>query len=168
MFGSGLAYGFKQEVLAPLLGGGFGGVQVAITNLADASGLTGTPYVPSVWATNGELINTITGAGSLIAVAHSAVAPGSKLASHPRSRVAVLAYGIVTLAGGWLIPALVRFLSGTGLFRAGGRRGRYAYLPSLPAPLRADQAAGSRSDTYGSGFTSQANQRVLRRLFTAQ
>jgi len=126
--------------------------------------------VPQVWPTNGELINTATGAAALVAVGLSAGGKGQYLQQHPKTRVAVLAYGLTTLIAGWLIPGLVRFLNGTGVFRAGGRRGgsrrgggsRYAFINDVP--LRAGAARGE----YGSGATSQSNQVVLRRLFTAQ
>jgi len=166
-YGSGLAYGFA-EIEAPLVGGLAGAGQVVATNLADAQGTFGKPWVPKVWPTNGELINTATGSTAIILPMLSYAGHGRFLQSHPKTRVAVLAYGIVTLAAGWLIPGLVRWLSG-GVFRAGGRRGgaragRYAYIGN--EPLRADQA--TFSDAYGSGITSQANQTVLRRLFTSQ
>jgi len=167
-YASGLGYGFA-EIEAPLVGGLTGAGQVVATNLADAQGTFGKAWVPQVWPTNGELINTVTGAGGVLAATLSFGGKGRYLASHPKTRVAVLSYGIVTLAAGWLIPAFVRWLQG-GVFRAnrgaGGRRGagRYAYFEN--APLRADQA--TFSDSYGAGVTSQANQLVLRRLFTAQ
>ena len=140
-----------------------------MTTLADSAGTFGTAWVPQVWPTNGELINTISGGVALGAVTYSAAKGGGYLSSHPKTRVAVLAYGLTTLVAGWLIPGLVRFLNGTGVFRAGGRRGggrrgggRYAFTPDMP--LRAQAAQGQ----YGSGATSQSNQVVLRRMFTAQ
>ncbi len=168
-YGSGLAYGFSAEILEPLLGATAGGSQVALTTLADSAGTFGAPWVPQVWPSNGELINTISGGLALGAVTFSAAKGSGYLQQHPKTRVAVLAYGL-TLVAGWIIPGLVRFLNGTGVFRAGGRRGggrrgggsRYAFIPD--SPLRANAARGE----YGSGATSQSNQVVLRRLFTAQ
>ena len=166
-YGNGMAYGFAAEVEAPLAGGLAGTGQVVATNLADAHGVLGKAWVKAVWPNNGELINTVTGAGALTIATLSAAGHGRYLQAHPKTRIAVIAYGVVTLAAGWLIPAFVRWLQG-GVFRASGRRGgaggRYAYLPNTP--LRAD--AATFSDAYGSGITSQANQQVLRRLFTSQ
>jgi hypothetical protein len=167
-YGTGMAYGFSAEVEAPLVGGLAGTGQVVATNLADALGYTGKAFVPSVWPTNGELINTSTGTTALGLVTLSALGHGRYLQVHSKTRAALLVYGIVTLAGGWLIPGLVRVLQG-GVFRAAGRRGagRYAYLPY--PPVRADRGAARQGlADYGSGITSQANQQVLRRLFTAQ
>jgi hypothetical protein len=165
---TGLAYGFSNEVLAPLAGGLAGAGQVAVTNVLDAQGSLGKAIVPQVWPTNGELINTVTGGAALGAVTLAASGHGSYLRSRPKALVAVLSYGVITLAAGWLIPGLVRVLSNSGVFRAGARRGggRFAYLPS--AQLRADAAARQGFADYGSGITSQANQQVLRRLFTSQ
>jgi len=166
-YGMGLAYGFSNEVLAPLAGGLTGATQVAVTNILDAQGSLGKPIVPQVWPTNGELINTVTGSGAIAAVTLSAAGHGRYLQAHPKARIAVLTYGVLTLAAGWLIPGLISFLKG-GVFgarRGGG--GRFAYLPS--AQLRADAASARQGFAdYGSGITSQANQQVLRRLFTSQ
>jgi len=163
-YASGLAYGFSTEVVAPLAGGLAGTAQVAVTNLLDAQGSLGSPVVPQVWPTNGELANTVLGGGAIVAAAASYGGHGRYLATRPKGRIAVLTYGIVSLAAGWLIPGLIRVLTGAGVFRA--RRGRFAYLPS--AQLRADAAARQGFADYGSGITSQANQQVLRRLFTSQ
>jgi hypothetical protein len=167
-YGTGMVYGFESEALAPLLGGLTGAGQVAVTNVLDATGATGTALVPSVWPTNGELINTVSGSAAIGAVTLSAAGHGRYLQSHPKTRVAVLTYGVVALAAGWLIPGLIRVLLKTGVFgaRRGGRRGagRFAYLPS--EQMRADR--GARLADYGSGITSQANQQVLRRFFTSQ
>lgn len=160
-YASGLAYGFSHDVAAPLAGGLAGTGQVVATVLADATGTFGPAWVPQVWPTNGELINTITGSGAIIVTSASYGGHGRYLQAHPKMRIAVLAYGVITLAAGWLIPALVRWAQG-GVFGA-RRGGRYAYLPT--PPMRAQQ---SMSDTYGSGLTQQANQTVLRRLFTSQ
>jgi hypothetical protein len=165
-FGSGMAYGFAMEVEAPLVGATVGAVQLVATNLGDAQSTFGKALVPTIWPTNGELINTATGSAALVAVAASAAGHGRYLQSHPKLRQAALSYGLITLVGGWLVPGLVRWAQG-GVFgarRGGARGGRYAYIPN--EPLRAD--AASFSDSYGSGLTQQANQTVLRRLFTAQ
>jgi hypothetical protein len=160
-YGSGLAYGFKKEVVAPLAGGLAGGAQIVWTNLSDASGALGPAWVPTVWPTNGEMINTLSGTGAIVAAAAGAAGKGRYLSTHDGARKAVAAYGIVTLVGGWLIPALIRFVQG-GSFLGRGRRGtgRYAFLPS-PAP------SAQQAEVYGSGITSQANQQVLRRLFAS-
>ena len=171
-YASGMAYGFSAEVEAPLVGGLAGVGQVALTNLADSKGMFGAPWVPQVWPTNGELINATTGGLALTAVTLAAAGHGRYLSGHPKAKVATLVYGIVTLGAGWLIPGLIRVLTNAGVFgaRRGGARqggGRYAYLPYQP--MRAD-AAGARQGyaDYGSGITSQANQQVLRKLFTSQ
>jgi len=164
-YGSGLAYGF-HEIEAPLIGGLAAVGQVAMTNLADANGTFGAPWVPQVWPTNGELINTVTGAGGVLAATLSYAGHGRYLQAHPKTRIATLTYGIVTLAAGWLIPGLIRILAGTGVFGA-RRGGRYAYLPS--DRINANRGSGRQGMAdYGSGITSQANQQVLRRLFTSQ
>jgi hypothetical protein len=168
-YGTGMVYGFSSEALAPLVGGLAGATQVGVTTVLDSTGATGAAVLPQVWPTNGELINTVAGAGAITAVSLSAAGHGRYLQQHPKTRIAVLTYGILTLAAGWLIPGLVRVLLGTGVFGARGRRGagRYAYLPS--EQLRADRGQGRRGlADYGSGVTSQANQQVLRRLFTSQ
>jgi hypothetical protein len=167
-FASGMAYGFGLEVEAPLVGAAAGGVQVALTNLMDAKSTLGKAWVPQIWPTNGELLNTASGAASIVAVALSAGGHGRFLQAHPKARVAVLAYGLTSLVAGWLIPGLIRWVQG-GVFGARGRRGaarggRYAYMPT--DQLRADSAFSDSA--YGTGVTQQANQVVFRRLFTAQ
>jgi hypothetical protein len=161
-----MAYGFSSEALAPLAGGLAGASQVAVTNVLDSTGATGKAILPSVWPTNGELINTGTGTVAILAASLGAGGRMRSLAN-PKTRSAVLVYGIVSLAGGWLIPGLVRVLLKKGVFGARRGGGRFAYLPS--GPIRADQGRARQGFAdYGSGITSQANQQVLRRLFTSQ
>lgn len=157
----GMAYGFKHEVVPPLVGGTVGALQVTATNLADLQGTLGTPFVPQVWATNGELVNTLTGGVALGAAAAGSVGKGRYLSTHEGARNATLGYGIVALVAGWVVPLFIRVAQGKA-FRASGRMGggRFAYLPS-PAPMAQGAAV------YGSGLTSQANAQVLRRLFAS-
>jgi hypothetical protein len=165
-YGTGMAYGFSSEVVAPLIAGLAGAGQVGVTTVLDSTGATGKPVLPQLWATNGELINTVTGTGAIGAVTLAA-AGKTRILATARSRVAVLTYGVITLAAGWLIPGLVRVLLKKGVFGARRGGGRFAYLPS--GPIRADQGRARQGFAdYGSGITSQANQQVLRRLFTSQ
>jgi len=53
--------------------------------------------------------------------------------------------------------------SNLGPSNAGRGGARYAYIPNTP--LRAD--AATLTDSYGAGLTQQANQTVLRRIFTS-
>jgi hypothetical protein len=160
-FASGLTYGFSSEVIAPLAGGLGGVTQVALTNIGDTQSWFGKPWVAQIWPTNGELINTATGVGALVATAASYGGHGRFLASRPKLRQGALVYGIVTLGAGWLIPAMIRWLTASGVFgaRRGTGGGRAAYFPN--PPLRSQAA-------FGTGATQQANAQVFRRLFTAQ
>ncbi len=165
MVGYGMAYGFRHDVV-PVAGGvTVGGAQVVATNLADAQGALGKPMLPQIFATNGELINGVSGGvataiGTLAATGHG----GRYLSTHEGARVATLAYGLTALVAGYLIPGIIRVSQGKS-FRA---TGRFAYIPSsAPLPQQPPVYGGTAPASYGSGSTSQANAQVLRRLFAS-
>ena len=128
-FGLSLPSENKVALATGFLGAGLGGLQVAATRAWDNSG-SGAPWVSQLSPNNGEVLNFGTGLfGTILGVIglFSSRGRGFKaLGSHPSITGAIFGYGISTLLFGWLVPMIVRQVSGA--------RARAAYRGQYPPP----------------------------------
>lgn len=120
-YGYGMSFGFDRQALVAVGGIGLGGVQVLGLSALQGAGMLGTPVLPSVFATNGELINGLLGiVGTGIGIL-GAMHKTSFLARHRDFALGSLTYGVTTLLTGWIVPMILRMVGqGTGAFPAGG------------------------------------------------